>query len=59
MLVDTPVVVRSREPVDTETPVLVEPLSTATPPLRRTLVRRTDTLEGSLTTCRLLPRTTT
>ncbi|HEX8207246.1 MAG TPA: hypothetical protein VF587_14390, partial [Solirubrobacteraceae bacterium] len=58
---DAPVVERSRVPVETETPVRVEltpRFSTATPPVRCTLVRRTETLEGSSTT-RLRPRTTT
>ena len=58
---DVPVVERSRVPVETETPVRVEltpRFSTATPPVRCTLVRRTETLEGSSTT-RLRPRTTT
>jgi hypothetical protein len=50
-LVVDPVVV-ARDPVETLVPVLVEVtprLSTATPPERCTLVRRTDTLEGSST----------
>jgi hypothetical protein len=59
---EVPVVLRSRVPVETETPVRVEltpRLSTATPPDRCTLVRRTDTLEGSSATCRVRLRTTT